>query len=88
MRVGGFNYMSVNTLSLLEQAKREVKNLNNENSFLLKDLFLGVQWKELSKNTRIQLGRLFLEYAKNNTNLLEILDKTNSNQQLYKKIIK
>lgn len=80
--------MSVNTLSLLEQAKREVKNLNNDNSFLLKDLFLGVQWKELSKNTRIQLGRLFLEYAKNNTNLLEILDKTNSNQQLYKKIIR
>lgn len=80
--------MSVNTLSLLEQAKREVKNLNNDNSFLLKDLFLGVQWKELSKNTRIQLGRLFLEYAKNNTNILEILDKTNSNQQLYKKIIK
>lgn len=79
--------MSINTLSLLEQAKREVKNLNNENSFLLKDLFLGVQWKELSKDTRIQLGRLFLEYAKNNTNLLEILDKNNSNQQLYKKII-
>lgn len=80
--------MSINTLSLLEQAKREVKNINNENSFLLKDLFLGIKWKELSKNTRIQLGRLFLEYAKNNTNLLEILDKTNSNQQLYKKIIK
>lgn len=80
--------MSINTLSLLEQAKREVKNINNENSFLLKDLFLGVQWKILSKNTRIQLGRLFLEYAKNNTDLLEILDKTNSNQQLYKKIIK
>lgn len=77
--------MEYNIDDLLEEAKNEIKNLLTEEIFLVKDLFKGYRWKRIPVNKRMKLGTFFLEYAQKNE-LLDILEKTSSNQQKYKKV--
>ena len=48
---------------LLEQAISETLNLNNNEVFLLKDLFKGYEWNRISRGDRLLLGTLFLNYV-------------------------
>lgn len=70
--------------NLLEQAINETKNLNNDEIFLVRDLFKGYEWNRISRRDRLLLGTLFLNYVHTSgTNLLPI-EKTSSGQQKYK----
>lgn len=75
--------MSAN--DLFNIAKDEIQKLEPNEEFLVKELFKGYFWKRQSKSDRLTLGTLFLNYAKT-SNDLEILSKTSSNQQMYKKL--
>lgn len=70
---------------LLKKAWQETKSLNDGEVFLVKDLFKGYKWNRLPTEERTALGRLFLEKA-NKKKSVEVIDKSSSNQQQYKKI--
>lgn len=72
--------------ALLEQAVREVTNLNPGEIFLVKDLFRGYEWNRISRSERLLLGTLFLNYVKTHCGVADILEKTSSGQQRYAKI--
>ncbi|MED2974270.1 single-stranded DNA-binding protein [Fictibacillus sp. B-59209] len=70
---------------LLNRAIEELGNLNDGEEFLVKDLFKGYEWKRIPLNKRLRLGVLFLnEISSHHEHAIEILDKTSSNQQVYK----
>ncbi|MGL5713243.1 MAG: DUF1413 domain-containing protein [Paraclostridium sp.] len=72
--------------SLLNRAINEVNNLENNEEFLLKELFKGYEWNRLDRNIRLKLGTLFLHEVENDPSLdIEIVAKNSSNQQKYKK---
>lgn len=72
--------------SLLNIAINEVNNLENNEEFLLKELFKGYEWNRLDRNIRLKLGTLFLYEVENDPSLeIEIVAKNSSNQQKYKK---
>lgn len=46
-------------MSLLQHALNEINNLNSGEEFLVRDLFVGYEWKRLSIEERQLVGRLF-----------------------------
>ena len=68
---------------LLEMAIMEVKNLNQGEEFLLKDLFIGYRWNRIDRSTRLLLGTLFLNYVKTKDIGAIPLEKASSGQQKY-----
>ena len=66
---------------LLEQAISETLNLNNNEVFLLKDLFKGYEWNRISRSDRLLLGTLFLNYVNSSGTYLRPIEKTSSKQQ-------
>ena len=70
----------------LETVVERVLRLHSGEIFLVKDLFTGVIWKRIGMGKRRDLGRFFLDYARKHSELVEILEKNNANQQLYRKI--
>lgn len=75
--------MDVN--QLLEFAILESKKIENNEIFLVKDLFKGYEWNRIPRKDRLLLGTLFLNYInKEKTNIIPI-EKTSSGQQKYKK---
>lgn len=73
---------------LLNEALNEVKHLNREEVFLLKDLYKGYVWNRIPARHRSMLGTLFLEYIKQNDIGVEIIEKTSSKQQKYQRTSK
>ena len=72
--------------TLLSQALAETHSLQSGEVFLVKDLFKGYEWNRIQRKTRLLLGTLFLGYVSNGkSNEIEIIDKTSSNQQRYRK---
>lgn len=69
---------------LLEQAISETLNLNNNEVFLLKDLFKGYEWNRISRGDRLLLGTLFLNYVNSSGTYLHPIEKTSSKQQKYR----
>lgn len=69
---------------LLEQAISETLNLNNNEVFLLKDLFKGYEWNRISRSDRLLLGTLFLNYVNSSGTYLRPIEKTSSKQQKYR----
>lgn len=69
---------------LMNQAISQLQSIKPGYTFFIKDLYTGIEWNYLPKNIRIQIGKLFLNYAENNKDHIEILDKTKSNHQQYK----
>lgn len=55
---GENNMIDVN--ELLEEAIRETENLNEDEVFLVKDLFKGYVWNRIPRKDRLLLGTLFL----------------------------
>ena len=75
-----------NLNNLLEKAISETEKLCIDEIFLLKELFLGYEWKRLDRSSRLLLGTLFLHWAKSNNNVSIIpIEKTSSGQQQYRK---
>ena len=70
---------------LLQEALEEIKNLNSEEVFLVKDLFKGYIWNRIPLNNRLRLGRSFLYEVEKNSSIIQ-LEKNVSGQQKYKKI--
>ncbi len=73
---------------LLNEALNEVKHLNHEEVFLLKDLYKGYVWNRVPGRQRSLLGSLFLEYIKQNDVGVKIIEKTSSKQQKYQRTSK
>lgn len=70
----------------LHEAEKRVYNVPKNTKFLLKDLFTGIEWKAIPKHIRINVGGMFLEYAKRNKDVISVVEKTTSNQQQYIKL--
>lgn len=63
-------------------------HINNEEMFLLRDLFKGYEWNRISRSDRLLLGTLFLNFIKTTESEISPIEKTSSGQQRYKKVIK
>ncbi|HFU3734579.1 TPA: DUF1413 domain-containing protein [Streptococcus suis] len=59
---------------------QRVKKLPPQTQFTLPDLYTGLEWKEVSK----AVGRLFSDYAKNNS-IVEMIGKTSNKKKIYLK---
>jgi hypothetical protein len=70
---------------LLNAALEEIKNLENNEIFLLKDLYKGYVWNRIPVKHRLILGTLFLEQIKKDNVSVEVIEKTSSKQQKYRK---
>ena len=81
---GENNMIDVN--ELLEEAIRETENLNEDEVFLVKDLFKGYVWNRIPRKDRLLLGTLFLNYVNMTEGSIKAIENTSSNQQRYKKI--
>lgn len=69
---------------LLERAIVEVKQLNPNEIFLVKDLFKGYEWNRITHSDRLLLGTLFLNYVRTSGTNVKPIEKTSSGQQKYK----
>ena len=68
---------------LLDLAITETQNLQDDEGFLVKDLFKGYEWNRISRSNRLLLGTLFLNYVNTKSTRIIPLDKTSSGQQKY-----
>ena len=68
---------------LLDLAITETQNLQDDEVFLVKDLFKGYEWNRISRSNRLLLGTLFLNYLNTKSTRIIPLDKTSSGQQKY-----
>ena len=71
--------------TLLETALEEVKNLQEGETFLVRDLFKGYLWNRIPKGDRLLLGSLFLGYVNMNDCQIKEIHKGSSGQQRYMK---
>lgn len=71
---------------LLEEAIKETESLNEDEVFLVKDLFKGYVWNRIPRKDRLLLGTLFLNHINKSNVNLKAIEKTSSNQQRYKKV--
>jgi hypothetical protein len=71
---------------LLDDAINETRNLNDGEIFLVKDLFKGYFWKRIPHGDRLLLGILFLKHVNQSKDCIQIIEKTSSKQQRYRKV--
>jgi len=71
---------------LLDDAINETMNLKDGEIFLVKDLFMGYIWKRIPHGDRLLLGILFLKHVNQTTGSIQVIEKTSSKQQRYKKV--
>jgi hypothetical protein len=70
---------------LLIAAIEETKSLQSGEEFLVKDLFKGYSWNRIAVKDRLLLGTLFLNHFSSAGQSVEVIGKTSSNQQKYRK---
>lgn len=72
-------------MDCLKFAILEIENLNQGETFLVKDLFKGYEWNRLTIGDRRSLGALFLHEVKygNLKETIEVGLKSSANQQQY-----
>lgn len=76
-------------MTLLDKALHEIPFVKEGTVFLVKDLFKGYEWNELSINERRNLGRFFFEESQNpylKDGTIVALEKNAASQQQYKKM--
>lgn len=72
---------------LMEYANKELEELNDEEEFVMKDLFKGYEWRRITRGNRTKLGMMFFEQISRVDDLgVDPLGKTPQNQQLYRKV--
>ncbi len=70
---------------LLDEAIKETDNLNDDEVFLVKDLFKGYFWNRIPRRNRLLLGIFFLNHIQKTNGTIKAIEKTSSNQQRYRK---
>ena len=75
--------MTVN--GYLDYALKEVELVQEGQVFNVKDLFKGYLWNQIPRNQRLLLGTLFLNAVNTEPLAIDVLSKTTSGQQRYKK---
>ena len=78
--------MLQNINDMLDWAVQETHKLNTGEIFLIRDLFKGYEWNRISRSNRLLLGTLFLNRIRYEKAGIQIIEKTTSGQQKYKKI--
>jgi len=73
-----------NVNEVLDIAKREMKDLNTGEVFLLRDLFKGYEWDRISRSDLLLLGTFFLNFMRNEDNRVIAIEKTSSEHQKYR----
>ena len=68
----------------LNNAIKETEKLNQGEVFLVRDLFKGYEWNRISRNERLLLGTLFLNYVNTSKACIQAIEKTSSGQQKYR----
>ena len=71
---------------LLDAATAELDNLYSGEVFLVKDLFKGYVWNRVPRSIRLMLGTLFLNYAQQHPEQIQVIAKTSSGQQKYTRL--
>ena len=71
---------------MLDQATIELGNLQDGDTFIVKDLFKGHLWNRQNRSERLTLGTLFMNFVRQSQGKIEELDKNSSGQQVYKLI--
>ncbi|MDD3571194.1 MAG: DUF1413 domain-containing protein [Lachnospiraceae bacterium] len=73
---------------LLKKALSQTVNLVEGEEFMVKDLFLGFEWKRIPKKERLSLGTEFFSYINSSQNEYPIVEagKTSSHKQKYRVI--
>lgn len=79
-------FMTYDVNKMLEYALQEVSRLENEEIFLIKDLFKGYEWNRIPRNERLLLGTLFLNRIRSDDINVNPIEKTTSGLQRYKKL--
>ena len=72
--------------ALLRTALTEAKNLQEGESFLVKDLFKGYLWNRIPRGDRLLLGSLFLSHVTMNDCQIKVIHKGAPGQQRYLKL--
>jgi hypothetical protein len=70
-----------------DEAKKSMEvNVEEGQTFMVRDLFIGAIWNRINKYDRIELGKRFYQYSiKQGRSLVEPTEKTSQNQQKYEK---
>lgn len=77
----------MNCIEWIDKAKFKIKTLPTGNVFVLKDLFLGTDWKSLKVGDRLSLGRNFKnEVLDKRIENVVYIGKADNNSAKYKKI--
>ena len=70
----------------LQMCLGEMQKIKTGEVFMLRDLWKGYEWNRLPKPDRLMLGRFFYDtVTKQNPCQVEVLEKSTSNQQQYRK---
>lgn len=77
--------MLQNVNDMLDVAVQETHKLNAGEIFLIRDLFKGYEWNRISRSNRLLLGTLFLNRIRSGDTGIQVIEKTTSGQQRYKK---
>jgi hypothetical protein len=73
--------------SLLKKALAETRKLEEGESFLVKDLFIGYEWNRIARGDRLLLGSLFFSYVSSHESCgVKAFEKGASGQQVYRKL--
>lgn len=78
----------VDVNELLDEAIKETDNLQENEIFLIRDLFKGYVWNRIPLKDRLLLGTIFLNQINRDGGNIQAIEKTSSNQQRYEKIYK
>lgn len=74
--------------ALLDIALVKLHDVPSGETFIVRDLFCGVDWKRVPLGTRIKLGSLFLIYVEHqgSSSVKKLEEKSNQKQQIYEKL--
>ena len=72
---------------LFKNAKKTVNEVEEDEEFIVKDLFTGFEWKRIDIGNRSKLGAMFFNFSKHDDKLIIVgIGKTTQNQQKYRKL--
>lgn len=80
------NLKNLDYKEILEMAKERVRDVPSGISFKVRDLFVGYQWDQIKVGDRKKIGLYFFVWVDSTASeLLDVLDKSPSGQQMYRR---